>query len=295
MRRLAAAVVGPVIVPLALLAALLAACGDDGGGVSTPEDPTPHPTMPDALVIRVVTGGGLVAPPSLLVEVPAVSVYGDGTFIAPGPTTLEYPGAALPNLQQGRISENELQELLDAARAAGLLDDDGPDFGDPGVTDMPSTDITVNADGAEHTISIYALDFADGDDDLESDQRAARERARDFIAALPTDATEPYEPEAVAVLVRPYAAVTDDGPEPATHDWPLGDLADAGEPIESFGTDTRCLAVTGADADAVLAIAAAARAGDVWRSGGADYGLVFRPLLPDETGCDTLRPPFVGT
>jgi hypothetical protein len=273
--------------------ALLAACGDDSNGGSSPAGPIEHPTGADELVIQVQTGGGFVAPSSLALEIPAISVYGDGTFIVPGPTTLQYPGNALPNLQRGRITEAELQELLEAAVAAGILREEPPDFGDPGVTDMPSTDIIVNGD-SEYHVSIYALDYMDGDDNLESEQRAARERVRDFIAMLPTDATEQYDPDAVAVLVRPYTNV-ESVAEPGRHDWPLGDLATTGEPIEGFGNDTRCLVVADTDeTHTVLAAATNARLGDVWQSAGADYALSFRPLLPDESGCEDLHAGFGG-
>lgn len=289
MRRLAALTV-------ALLLAL-AACGDDGDNVSTPEVPPPNPpTGADELVIQVSTGGGLIAPQSLAVEIPYISVYGDGTFIVPGPTTLEYPGPALPNLQQGRISEDELQRLLVIAHNIGLLADEPPDFGDPGVTDWPSTEIVVNDGRGEHRTSIYALDFVEGDDDLDDDERAAREAVRDFVDALPTDEpTETYSAQGFAVLVS--ERFTDEIPEGGRVDWPLGSLLGAGEPIEGFGTNTRCLVVAGTDGpDTLRGVARDARDGAVWYSEGLGYTLTFRPLLPHElaTGCDNLRHTFVG-
>ena len=286
MKRLAAVLVA--------VAALVAACGNDSDSVSTPEGPAPNPPAgADELVIQVTTGGGLIAPQSLAVEIPAISVFGDGTFIVPGPTTLEYPGPALPNLQQGRLRDGEVERLLNAARDAGLLDDEPPDFGDPGVTDMPSTTILIDAGGAQHRVSIYALDFVEGDSNLDDNQRAARDRVREFVDSLPGDAaTDPYAAGGFAVLVRPYIAA--DVPGAGQADWPLGDLAGAGEPIEAFGSDTRCLVVTGTDAEAVLAVAADAREGARWRSNGVDYSLTFRPLLPHETGCESLRPEFGG-
>ncbi len=285
MRRTAAVVVA---------LAALAGCGDDDGSSAAPRSPTP-PTGPDDLVIQVSTGGGLIAPQSLVVEIPAVSVYGDGTFIVPGPTTAQYPGPAWPHIQRGRISEEELQELLQAARNAGFLDDEPPDFGEPGVSDAPSTDVVVDAGGDERAVSIYALDFVEADDDLDPEQRAARERARDFIAMLPTDATEQYPVDAIAVLVSPY--VTDEIPFEGEAEWPLGSLAGAGEPIEGFSPDSRCLLVTGTDdPDTVRAAAQGTSEGARWYAEGESYNLVFRPLLPHETesGCDNLQPGFVG-
>jgi hypothetical protein len=289
------------IITLALLAAVaLVACGDDNETVPVVERPgdgdgIEHPTGADALVVRVATGGGFVPSTSRLAEIPELAVYGDGRAIVVGPTTLEFPGPALPNLQQGSLNADELQELLRAADVAGLFGGEEPDYGDPGVTDMPTTTVTINAGGVERTVSAYALAYEDGDDDLAPEQREARERLREFIAVVDADvATESYEADSVAVFVRPYDP--DESTEPSTtapHPWPLGDLAGAGEPYEGF-SDTRCLVVAGADAETVLAAAGDARDGDPWRVGDVDYALVFRPLLPDESSCADLSPGQVG-
>jgi hypothetical protein len=278
-----------VIAMLAVVA--LAACGDDDTGpvVERPGDSgIEHPTGADDLVLQVHTAGGLAAPP--LAAIPELSVYGDGRVIGVGPTTLEYPGAALPNLQQGFLSERELQEVLRAAGAAGLLGEEEPDYGDPGVTDMPTTEVVINAGGVERDVSAYALDFVDGDDDLEPAQQEARRRLRDFLRAVDADvATEGYEAESVAVFVRPFDVDETGDSSAETREWPLGDLAGAGEP--AFGTgDIRCLVVEGADAQTVLVAADEAGADDRWRSGDAEYSIDFRPLLPDESGCDDLVP-----
>lgn len=276
---------------VALLAAVgLTACGDDDTGpvVQRPGDGDgiQHPTGADELVLQVHTAGGLAAPP--LAAIPELSVYGDGHVIVVGPTTLEYPGAALPNLQQGFLSDDELQEVLRAAGAAGLLGDEEPDYGDPGVTDMPTTEVIINAGGVERDVGAYALDFIDGDDDLEAGQREARQRLRDFLTVVDADvATEGYEAESVAVFVRPFDPDETADSSSETRVWPLGELA--GAPALEFG-DTRCLVVEGADAQSVLDAAGEARAGDPWRSGDTEYSVDFRPLLPDETSCEQLVP-----
>ncbi|MGH8983666.1 MAG: hypothetical protein ACRDY6_07290 [Acidimicrobiia bacterium] len=276
----------------ALLSALvLAACGDDDTGpVADPPEPgaTEHPTCANELVLQISTAGGLAAPP--LAAIPQISVYGDGRVIVVGPTTLEYPGAALPNLQQGLLSAEELDELVRGAEVAGLLAAEEPDYGDPGVTDMPTTEVTIDAGGVQRNVAAYALDYTDGDDTLEPAQREARQRLRDFLTVVDADvATETYEADAVAVFVRPYDPGEDRGPAPVPHEWPLGDLGDDGELVEGFG-DTRCLVIEGADAQTVLAAAGDASAGDPWSSGGVTYSVDFRPLLPDESRCDQLVP-----
>ncbi len=248
---------------LAILA--LTACGDDEEQkVTTNPDP---PIGDDAeLVFRAATGGGLIGPQPA--EIPEISIYADGRVIMVGPTTLEFPGGALPNLQEGRLSSADLDEFTVAIEAAGLLEDEPPDYGDPTISDAPTTVVTVTVDGETRTVAAYALDVAEGDDQLEPEQREARQALRALVRGFDGDlATETYEAESVAVLVRPNEAEegSADAPMPATRDWPLGDLAGAGEPFEGFD-NTRCLVLTGADAQTVLAAAADATEGDRWRT-----------------------------
>jgi hypothetical protein len=120
------------------LALLLAACNSGGtvpptatppGATSSPGSSAgpgaiAHPTGADDLVLRMEIGGGLVAPGWILSQLPLVSVYGDGRVITQGPQIEIYPGPALPNLLVSRVSEDGLQQILAAARDAGLV---GPD------------------------------------------------------------------------------------------------------------------------------------------------------------------------
>jgi hypothetical protein len=249
----------------AVAALLFAACGG-----SSPE-------RRDVAVVRVVTSGGFAAESRQPAQPPQLSVFGDGRVITIGPTTLEFPGPAVPNLQEFRLIRTGLAHLIDGARDAGLLDDPPPDFGDPGVTDQSTTTVTVSVGERTRRVTVYALGFSDG---LTPDQRENRARLDRYIqlaadpdALLPfvvPDSERRYDPGALAVLVRPSNATGGD-----THAWPLGDLA---------GTD--CVALTGSDAITALAAAHDARDGDVWNSAGATYDLAFRPLLPDEHSCE---------
>jgi hypothetical protein len=144
-------------------------------------------------------------------------------------------------------------------------------------------------------VAVYALDYQD-DTGLSREQRDARRRLRDFVRGIDADAVDRrYRPEAMAVFVRPGDA-EDNADEagsgsPATgQEWPLGDLAGAGDPYGDSHPLTRCLVVSGADLDTVLAAAEQATADTRWAAGGNAYALVFRPLLPDEHGCDDLQP-----
>ncbi|HEV8207022.1 MAG TPA: hypothetical protein VGR04_10085 [Acidimicrobiia bacterium] len=203
-------------------------------------------------------------------------------MIIVGPTTLEFPGPALPNLQEFRVTGDGLGKIIDEGREAGLLDDPPPDYGDPGITDQPTTTVSLRLDGRTRTVDVYALNFSDG---VTAVQRENRRRLTNFIelagdpgALLPVvvaGSTRRYAAAAIAVLVRPSDATNGD-----THAWPLGDLA---------GTD--CVVLNGGEAGTALDAARAAHEGDVWESAGATYDVAFRPLLPDERTCADVRRP----
>ena len=50
-----------------------------------------------------------------------------------------------------------------------------------------------------------------------------------------------------------------------------------------------CVTASGAERDAILAAAENANQNTPWGSGGNQYTVTFRPLLPDETGCADLK------
>ena len=291
---------------ITVLALLLAACGgvgnDSGGGGDgngTGDDPLPtigHPTGANDLVLRVATGGGFVPVQYNLKAVPGVSIYGDGRVIVQGPVIEIYPGPALPNLQVTRLTEDAIQAILTEARAAGLLGGDAT-YDYPCVADLPTTTFTVTADGATHTISAYALGFGEGvtgsTGQCQGVDAAARERLTTFSAKL-TDlgswvpqgsvgAEEPYAPTEMRVFVTAYQG--DPALEQEPVDWPLeADLARFGERDPNL-TDFRCGVLSGEDLATVLRLAQAANELTPWTSGDEDYGITFRPLLPDEHGC----------
>jgi hypothetical protein len=122
-----------------ILGGLLAACGEpvDSRGNTGPtpttpttptpsQDPIPHPTGPDDLILKVDVTGGLVGPYFFIDEVPSFVLYGDGTLIVdePGRATLSGSELPLPNLQVRHLSEDGIQIVLHAARDAGLLEGD---------------------------------------------------------------------------------------------------------------------------------------------------------------------------
>jgi len=219
--------------------------------------------------------------------VPEFSLYGDGRVIVPGPMMEIYPRPALPNVQATLIPEESVQAILSAAREAGLFDPTF-DHGLPTVADGPTTTIVINADGSTYRSGIYALAVGDAGG-LTMEQQQARAAVNDLINKLvvlsafaPGElAWERYDFSALAV----YSQAA--GPDPidvqaANHlDWPLGDLSALGEPLPTGGF--RKMVLSGEDLEKLRPLLDQATEITLWRSGGTEYRLLFRPLLPDET------------
>lgn len=255
--------------------------------------PSPSTTKPPSgaggLVLRVQTGGGFVPVEFVFAEIPEFSAYADGRVIVTGPTTMEFPGAALPNLLAGTVPAAALKDAIAAFKDAGV--GRSPDLGQPPVADAPTTKFTLVDGGRTITLDAYALGFDDAPT-LSAAQKENRRRLGDLaerMRKLGAAATGPYKASAVSVLVLPYA-VPDVGapapqPAPGQATWPLGDLGTGGK--EQFGG--RCLGFSGADAAKVLAAAGKARSNTRWQSADKDWSLLFRPELPGVQPCTADR------
>jgi hypothetical protein len=305
MRRIAL-----LLAPLAVLGLAAAACGDDsstvssggassstsstsstvgsstttvtdGGGAPTTTEPTTTPSSDGTVAIEVSQGGGFVPQGVDFGAVPTI-VLADGRSFVGGAQTAQFPGSPLAPVLTGRLSATALRQLVAAAKAAGL---DGrlTDFGQPGVSDMPSTTVRVVIDGREHTTSVYALD-ADGEaGGVSGPQRANRRAVADFVAKV-RDAVDraagptPLSPTGYEVLgfeVDPASAHQGE-PAPNDLDWPFPDL---------HLDPTTCARVTG---DRVATFAKAlerATSITVWHARGAAYHLSIRATLPGRTDC----------
>jgi hypothetical protein len=123
---------------------------------------------------------------------------------------------------------------------------------------------------------------------LTPDQEDARAELSDFLATL-TDSAGPeaqaYEPAAVAAVASPWIDPGDGLQQPEVA-WPGPALpgSPTGGPV-----DVSCVTAAGDQAQALLAAAGAASGATPWvGADGTRWTVVFRPLLPDETGCADL-------
>jgi hypothetical protein len=258
-----------------LLAASVAACGDDGDTTSTSGDDPGGRGDGAELVVQIVEGGGFVTPTMANSTVPQVTVLADGTVLTPGIITLVYPGPAVSPIQQATVDPAEVDALVEKARELGLLD--GPlDFGQPAVSDAPTTTVTIVADGETHTQEAYALTFEDGQ--LTPEQLDNRAALSEFIAAAQStgvgDAT--WTPSSYVVTVVGPAEAGDPPQEP--QEWPI----ESTPPTDvSFG----CTVVDGDEATELAAALESANAATPWLIDGFEYGVAIRPQLPGDPGC----------
>jgi hypothetical protein len=283
--------------PIALLAVALfaGACGrfseDDGPGSGGID----HPTGADQVVLRIAQGGGFVPIEYNLRSIAGISIFGDGRMIVEGPMIEIYPGPALPNLQVTRLTEEAVQAILREARTAGLLGQDAS-YDYPCVTDLPTTTFTTVAEGRTHTVSAYALGFTEGAEasaDCPGVDAEARAKLFDFqtkmgdlrswLPAGSIGQEEPFAPSEMRIYVLPYRgdpALT----QPAAS-WPLSEaLRRFGDEDPNFD-EIRCGVIGGDDLETLMPQASSANELTPWTSGGGEFSLIFRPLLPDEHTC----------
>lgn len=294
----------------AALALTTAACqtargGDVGDGPSTPDDaggPGGAGSGEYGLVLQVQHAGGFVPMGYDFRTVPALTVYGDGQAIVPGPVPEIYPGPALPNLQQvppdaaGEEPSARVAALVEAAEDAGLLATP-PDYGMPNITDLPTTRVTLTVGDRVYEHAAYALgmegagvgDDADDvgayDDGLTDEQREARGRLSSFVQRAyelvgVTGGEESYVPQAFAYFAYPAGEWGGDPAlEPVVVPWPLE---------ASLAGASSCAVADGEAGAALRAALAAASELTRFEQDGTAYEVFVRPLLPHETTCADL-------
>jgi hypothetical protein len=292
---------GASVLSLGLLAAACAnASSGDGAVDGSTGDPTgsggiSYPTDADQVALRIDSGGGFVAVEVNLTTLPMLSLFGDGLLITPGVQTEIYPGPALPALAQERLSPDAIQLLVRAALDAGLdADRTYTDLGSVGIADAPTTTFTLMVEGQTHTTTVYALgELGPKPDAMSSDEYQARKELLAFetkatgLSWLPDGSVTDqgmYRPSAVRVFSSDYR--TDGSMTEPAIGWPLNPgLATFGDPVDNGPAGMRCGAVAADAAATLLPLVEQANQLTPWTSDGRRYALLFRPLLPDESGC----------
>ncbi len=287
------------------LFAALALGGTGAMARAAQADTIDYATGPDDLILGIKIEGGFTLPYITLVQMPEFSLFGDGSIVTIGPTTLQFPGPALPNLRARRVSPEGIQAILAEADTAGLLADDLFLRADE-IADAGTTTFTTTANGETVTVSAYALgpDVPPG---VVGSVAEIYRRLAEFQRLLGTidewlpsgsivDADNPYEIDRIQIVAVPVGnlqvPLEPAGPSAV---WPLEPgLGQIGLPLAEtdstlgglpeFG-EARCATFEGDAATTLVTALTAANAQTAWESEGTSFALFARPLLQNESGC----------
>lgn len=283
-----------VAVTIATLLTLVA-CADaappagpgDVGGID-------HSTAPDHVLVRVAWEGGFVPVDSTYTNLPVFSLFGDGKIVVPGAQIEIYPPPALPAISERTVDEVGIQAILrEAIDATADLPDGLDDMGSVMIADAPTTVITISVDETERTVRVYALgEMTERPEGMPEDVYRARQELQDLVTKLTgldgwlregsLGPENPYASAAARLILPDQRPVEDLPQEPIA--WPLPEPLDTfGEPAGAAGY--RCGIVEGEEWATVEAAAMNANQLTPWVDGDATSTILFRPLLPDETGC----------
>jgi hypothetical protein len=249
-----------------------------------------HPTGLDEIVLRLDEGGGFVPVEYVAAHVPQFTLYGDGTVVftsaSAAPAERADGVVASPPLRTAKLTEEQVQALLEAAIRDGGLGVARAEYQNPLVADAPTAVFTLNADGASRTVSVVALGMEDSQPNADTAIKQALaelgNRLKDFDNGG-TLASEAFVPVAYQGTLTKQQG----GEGVQVRDWPWTDLTPADFAIPS-GADQL------PQGHATLTPAQAGALGiDGYESGlvggvylrddaGTVYSLVLRPLLPDE-------------
>ena len=250
----------------------------------------------------------------LAVQLPSFVLLGDGRVIVQGMQTLEFPGPALPALQERTLTKEGIQMVLGALEGTNLFVGDELELRGMQnmVADASDTVFTLNAGGLESRVAVYGLgawspdmgmELPPGVDEAELEAHELLMRLNNQLTALDTtlpgeawetEGWQPYEPDAFLLYVRDATGQPVDGgdlPE-QVREWPTEDAPGSlGEEAANFGDGTRCVVAEGELGATWLEELTQATQMTLWSTDGEDrWSVRARPLLPhEERSCPALE------
>ena len=267
------------------------------GPSGTPVGPAPsplidgiaHPTGASDVVLRFDEAGGFVPVEFLAAHVPYFTLYGDGTVVfvqtsaAMEPTedgiSRGYP------LRTGKLTEAQVQDLLEFALRDGGLAIAKAEYQNPLVADAPTAIFEINADGGNKTVSVVALGMEGEpgpDTAIKASMAKLGERLRDFDRGG-TLSSAAFAPAAYRAVLMDASG---GGAGPA-RPWPwasigLDEFTFPPDP-NALQQGTRVLSPDELAAIGVEGLENGVQSGlTVTGPDKKPYTLVIRPLLPDE-------------
>lgn len=206
---------------------------------------TNAPALPDGLALQAKQLVGMPSPRPA--ELPEFSLYGDGTVLRPGPAA-----GALQTAEIVQIGHDRAVEFYEDAHDAGLNRDQ--DISNNSVVDGYTQVFVLNSGG--HRFVTRAVN-PEGE-------------LADFHSTLHVDGTAtPYQPTKIAAVAWAPDSSKDARP------WPFA-------PPDVQIDPGLCVVL---DAAQVSGLARDVPKGTRFRIGATSFVVVFRPLLPGESGC----------
>ena len=242
-----------------------------------------HPTEATEIILRMTEGGGFVPMGFAATEMPAFTLYGDGTVVyRAGGLPAAGGSSALPPLKVARMSEDQIATLVEFALETGGLADARERYDHPLVADAPTTTFDIDAGGTTKSVSIYAVGLTDADQPDAAERtkfnrlaEALRNFANDVERGRASDEGE-YEPTAYrAILIE-------GGMGGEMRDWPWEELEPADFQVAG-DLGFRSTVVTPEQAEELTDDPRGGFLGvGVTGPDKAPYTIALRPLLPDE-------------
>ena len=275
-----------IVVAVALLAA---GCSTGSG--------SPAPSGGTAPYALRATTQQAIPPEAQFAWLPYALIAADGVVVTQGAVPAIFPGPLVPPLFGAKLSETGFDQIVERARALGLLDGTG-DFKPPnpmpgGLTGM----VELTVDGALRELTgdpnanieciTTPCDAAPGTPEAFGSFWRELGDLRSVVGDE-LGAETAYRPEGYALLIG-VTPPDDAGLDPQVLPWPLDTpLAETGVPIGDADLP-RCATVEGEDAATLEASFAAANQLTQWVDAGVDpaeaVSIAVRPLLPGDDPC----------
>ena len=283
--------------PLAALlptAILLAACS------SGSPSPSPAPTPPDgaAFLMRITTVQAL-PPGAGFGNQPQIVITLDGRVLQGGAVPAIFPGPLLQPIIARQLSPAGWQQLVAAARNAGILTGANDFSGGNMPPGSTLTRLQIVADGRVYDMTgdghraVQCVTTpcapAPGTPEAFAGIVGALRDPSIIVGANELGPDQAYVPQGYAIIVGPPP--DDQGVTQPPIQWPLATgFAAFGNPLLD-GSGGRCAVVTGQDAATLRGALAAATSVTKWRDpvDGTFHGLTVQALLPgDSDPCEGL-------
>jgi len=275
------------IIFILMLALLAAACGTDDGTETTvttqPPGTTAAPDGPARMLLTVSNEGGFLPLEVALNQAPSYTLLTDGTLIFQGAIPAIFPGPLLPNLQQVKLTGDQMDDIGVLIDAIGLptmtdyVNNDAADF----VADAGSTVATfVDNTGVTHRMSVYALGIQEQMPDELANLVLLTEKLDTFTYEGP--AGEPYVSDRFIVRVLEGGSF-----DPQFEDVRPWEFTFEPGPVPIQMPDIPCRVLEGEAATAARALLSDATQVTQWEHATGTFTVLGRDLLPGESGCDS--------